>query len=188
MGRKIKDMSRTPPAATGRLVSGFTLIELLVVIAIIGALASIVLASLVSAREKARLARAQEELHQLATAVELYANDHNGSFPADANRNIPPGLEAYLPNGDWPNAPWPGSVYDWDSWAPGDFSYAPKVQTYQISIRFCDINGANCQYPKETWADDFDQYSAVYYCISGSCRAHDSQPLSHPAYCVNCGQ
>jgi type II secretion system protein G len=60
---------------------GFTLIELLVVIAIIGILASIILASLNSAREKSRDARRLSDLRQLQTALELYASDNNGQYP-----------------------------------------------------------------------------------------------------------
>lgn len=58
----------------------FTLIELLVVIAIIGLLSSVVLASLNSARQKARVAWRVSNLTQLRSALELYYSDNN-SYP-----------------------------------------------------------------------------------------------------------
>lgn len=59
---------------------GFTLIELLVVIAIIGILATIVLASLNSARMRARDIARIGQLAQIRTALELYY-DANGYYP-----------------------------------------------------------------------------------------------------------
>jgi len=59
---------------------GFTLIELLVVIAIIGILSSVVLASLNSARVKARDTRRISDLAQIRIALELYY-DTNGYYP-----------------------------------------------------------------------------------------------------------
>lgn len=64
-----------------RMKKGFTLIELLVVIAIIGVLASIVLASLNSARRKSRDARRVADIKQIQLALELYF-DANRSYPA----------------------------------------------------------------------------------------------------------
>jgi len=58
---------------------GFTLIELLVVIAIIGLLSSVVLASLNSARSKARDAKRVSDLRAVALALNLYY-DQYGTF------------------------------------------------------------------------------------------------------------
>jgi prepilin-type N-terminal cleavage/methylation domain-containing protein len=59
---------------------GFTLIELLVVISIIGILSSVVLASLNTARMKARDSRRIQDLKQIKLALELYY-DTNGYYP-----------------------------------------------------------------------------------------------------------
>lgn len=59
---------------------GFTLIELLVVIAIIGVLASIILASLNTARIKARDTRRIADIKSIRTALELYF-DKNATYP-----------------------------------------------------------------------------------------------------------
>ena len=62
---------------TGR---GFTLIELLVVIAILGILASIILATLNTAKDKGVDAKVKAELNSIHTQTELFANANNNSF------------------------------------------------------------------------------------------------------------
>jgi prepilin-type N-terminal cleavage/methylation domain-containing protein len=63
---------------------GFTLIELLVVIAIIGLLSSVVLASLNTARAKARDAKRLSDMSQMQTALEFYY-DSFGRYPNSDN-------------------------------------------------------------------------------------------------------
>ena len=79
--RKDKIFSKLKPNSLHlKANKGFTLIELLVVIAIIGMLSSVVLASLNSAREKARDAKRIADLREIEKALELYFDD-NGEYP-----------------------------------------------------------------------------------------------------------
>lgn len=62
--------------------SGFTLIELLVVISIISLLSSVVMASLNTARMKARDAKRRAELKQVQIGLQLYYVTNNGTYPS----------------------------------------------------------------------------------------------------------
>lgn len=95
---------------------GFTLIELLVVIAIIGILASVVLASLSSAREKSRNAAKEAEMKEVVKALDLYL----------------------LANGHYPNS------NSWDCFGEGadDLCFA-NVSPYTSSDIHADLTNAN---------------------------------------------
>lgn len=75
---------------------GFTLIELLVVIAIIGILASVVLASLNSARRKSRDARRLADVKQIQVALELYFDATANEYP-DLTSDLDPTYIAVVP-------------------------------------------------------------------------------------------
>ncbi|HUO50135.1 MAG TPA: prepilin-type N-terminal cleavage/methylation domain-containing protein [Candidatus Paceibacterota bacterium] len=89
---------------------GFTLIELLVVIAIIGLLASIILASLDSARKKGRDARRIADLKQLQLALELY-QDASGTFPVVSSLGAIPSVLAPTYISSVPTDPTNSGVY-----------------------------------------------------------------------------
>jgi prepilin-type N-terminal cleavage/methylation domain-containing protein/prepilin-type processing-associated H-X9-DG protein len=59
----------------------FTLIELLVTIAIIGILASLLLSTLATAKEKAWRTQCVSNLKQIGVAIEMYTQDHAGRLP-----------------------------------------------------------------------------------------------------------
>jgi len=165
---------------------GFTLIELLVVISIIGLLGSITFVSINSAKDKTYFGIAKTEFRTIETALELYRSANNNQYPPDVARDTAPaGLSQYLGgygNTGWPKGPWPDSLFDWDYWPNGG------NPIYQISIRFCPANAniSQCHFPKDSWANNFDINSSVYYCVSGPCRAHESEAPNYPGYCVNC--
>ena len=90
----------------GKTNRGFTLIELLVVIAIIGVLSTVVLASLNSARAKARDVRRKVDMRQMQTALELYF-ESNTAYPStggiwfgvsvNGGSHTTSGVNAYIP-------------------------------------------------------------------------------------------
>ncbi|OHA15307.1 MAG: hypothetical protein A3H57_01590 [Candidatus Taylorbacteria bacterium RIFCSPLOWO2_02_FULL_43_11] len=73
---------------------GFTLVELLIVIAIIGILSGVVLASMGSARAKARDGRRISDIKQIQLALATY-QDANGSYPT-AIYGSPSPLASYM--------------------------------------------------------------------------------------------
>ena len=103
---------------------GFTLIELLVVIAIIGVLATIILASLNSARSKGRDAARLSDIHQIELALAMYY-DKYGTYPV-STPVCNSGLNAFYD-------PWCRDTTDnsgtteIQDWIPGLNEFLPKL-------------------------------------------------------------
>jgi general secretion pathway protein G len=162
---------------------GFTFIEILVVITIIAVLVALVGPNLFSQKERAYMTKAGAEMNTMRSAINLFLLKYD-DYPADVDRNVPPGLEEFVQPNDldrWPSAPWPGSVYDYDAHERDGEWY------FQVSIRFCEIGQPDtCNFPKAEWAENFGVNSSVYYCLEGICRPHPDQPTTYPGYCMNC--
>lgn len=99
------------PVPSNRHMSppGVTLLETLVVISLIGALMSIVLPSLASARESARQMKCVAGLRQLQTANDLYSNDHSGLYLPGAARIETENLQRWHGSRDHGSEPFDGT-------------------------------------------------------------------------------
>ena len=163
---------------------GFTVVELLIVVFVIAILATLVIVAYRGIQQKAYVSRADAEASTISKAAQQFYIFEK-RWPADVDRNVPAELTPYM-NGsstNWPNGPWPSSVYDYDYFTGSDGN--PVVQ---ISIRFCPVGGplTACKFPGDTWATGFQVDSSAYWCITGICKSHPSQPDNYPGYCINC--
>jgi prepilin-type N-terminal cleavage/methylation domain-containing protein/prepilin-type processing-associated H-X9-DG protein len=77
--------------------TGFTLIELLVVIAIIAILAAILFPVFAKARSKAHQATCSSNLRQITTAILMYTDDYDETFPAITRMCSSSNPDAYRP-------------------------------------------------------------------------------------------
>lgn len=95
------------PAFRRNAQRGFTLIEIMVVVVILGILAAIVVPRIMDQPDKARVAKAKQDIQVLSTALNLYKLD-NFTYPSTQQ-----GLQALVskPSGD-PAAP---------NWKPGGY-------------------------------------------------------------------
>jgi general secretion pathway protein G len=112
---------------TGRGSRGFTLIEIMVVVVILGILAAIIVPKLTGKPDEARVVKAQQDIRQLESALQMYKLD-NFYYPSTQQ-----GLDALVskPSGDPPARNWKNGYITRlpkDPWG-GDYQYlSPGVK------------------------------------------------------------
>ncbi len=114
---------------------GFTLIELLVVIAIIGILATIVLVSLNTARQKARDVRRISDLRQVALALEMYYDDNTSTgYPGSSGSNQWTAMDTALETDYMASVPTDPGTNTYEYWVKSD------NQSYVLNATLEDSN------------------------------------------------
>lgn len=128
---------------------GFTLIELLIVIAIIGILASIVLVSLSSARDKARIASVKSSVSSVAP-IGIVCRDNTSANVVDGNATEPICDDATVTPGSYPQIQACGAATTDTHFTVTD----GNTDTWQIDLDACT---------------SFPQCAGNAYCNSSTC-------------------
>ena len=114
-----------------RNVKGFTLIELMIVALIIGILAAIAIPNFVSMQDRAKEGAVKSNMHTLQLAIEDYAVQNDGVYPADGTDGA--AVVLLLPGGVAPNDPFDGVAatitWDADPAGTGDMGVNPANTT-----------------------------------------------------------
>ena len=89
---------------------------------------------------------AKENLHSISVALEVWAADHGGRYPAAARVNADGVWTAAGMDGDWPTNPWTGRPVTQGS-DPGDFSYERSLDDRSRTLTLHGVDEALMRVP-----------------------------------------
>jgi prepilin-type N-terminal cleavage/methylation domain-containing protein len=172
-------------------VRGFTLVELLVVIAIIGILVALLLPAVQAAREAARRSQCQNNLRQLALAIQNYVDANQGALPPGG---ITEGACCSAPSGtSWSISILPfheeQALYDrYDFNAFNEDPVNAFVRETHLAIHKCpsDVNTDTLDVPESGPASGGIAYArGSYRANTGRCRAEPYVMWDSPSETVS---
>ncbi len=129
---------------------GFTLIELLVVIAIIGILATLVLVALGNARRRARDARRQSDMNQIALAMEMCYEEEQQYILIGTEPPTSIAVGGVTCMKDVPDDPGSARVYTWSNNSTARQTYCVSADLEDGGYFMCTQEGCR----EETTACD----------------------------------
>jgi prepilin-type N-terminal cleavage/methylation domain-containing protein/prepilin-type processing-associated H-X9-DG protein len=131
------------PRFSPRSRRAFTMIEMLVAVSIVGVLATLITVAAKGALAKGRNIESISHLRQLGTAIQLYAQDHDGAFPRSNHsafrRRQPEWGVALLPylghDGTYSNQQ-ALKIFNTEFRDPDDPSTDPNIWSYALNVYF----------------------------------------------------
>ena len=152
-------------------IRGFTLIELLVVIAIIGILASIVLVSLNSARNKGKDARVISDVQQTRLAIE---SGYNGSFYSDLAQTAGTGAQTNVAGSLLASGPNNTTL----TTLATDATTQGATLTYRVTTTATNVTSAYALYGSLP-----SQNNSKYFCIDSTGKANQNSATNNTIVC-----
>ncbi len=126
--------------------SGFTLLEVLLVLIILGVIAALVVPQLTGSQERAMVLAAKTNIKQLEAKIELYAIEHDASYPESLDDLLDPldtdgnAMRPYEKT--FPKDPWKQPMnYKLESSSDGVGSMEPRIWSNGPNKKDDDGNG-----------------------------------------------
>jgi prepilin-type N-terminal cleavage/methylation domain-containing protein len=155
----------------------FTLLELLVVIAIIAVLASLLLPTLASAKDRGKRSACLSNLRQIGIAVHLYADEHEGSIPYGPT--APPFTS---PADFYPSTGSPTSLLSLRSGAPAGLGLLLRSYLAETpKVLFCPGSDQSLNADAELEKVSRTQAQGSYYYRHAGVTQLFFTPATHPA-------
>jgi prepilin-type N-terminal cleavage/methylation domain-containing protein/prepilin-type processing-associated H-X9-DG protein len=182
------DIHRPTPLTRKQRKAGFTLIEILVVLSIAALLSSLSLSAFHRVREQGRRSVCQNNLHQIALAMQQYVADNNGYYPVNMS---PDSIDWRLRIMPYLNNTQVFLCPSFIPWEPGpDYPAGTMRSNYEFNIR--RLNAMDATPPPTVISRHESKVNAyassiwLNYCLQGAFHPNGTSRMD--AVASSCGR